>query len=822
MLILQRAIKALAFMAVSLAVVLAVSYNDSSPATATTGAQKVTITNNSGGAVTGAIIVLSDDTKIASVTVNANPPGCGNPDIFLVPVKRVVDVDYGAGSGACWANNTALTLSVEGQGAGVITQDPLTKFANTLPENGNTSGISCADVWLGELNNATITNAKPTAIGNPPPVGGINFLAATARTRSYHNTTEDEHFIGAANAVVSVTQTINTAIPGVIAGISDGTVPLCASVDKVVATVTGVTAEPGGTAPDITATVAINATVGNPPLVGMVVYWDSSVGARRGFYVVTDTDLFTTATLRATLDLCNNVPGNGSALGALHACKPENKGFSNAPFAYSNAGTVKAGLLSSNASREPGGFACSGDLVTTPPSKACTSVYDKATGTTISIGCSPGTGPPENPANTTGVWTRLETRTVSSAGAGFTDKVASYGVTQFFTPVDPNTCANNANTLRSTTYNVVWSLDGSFRDGPDPAADGWDSDWDKDGCLDWEELQAPQPVTVANGGGGRDSYNPYDCGRTIDGVWDMTVTAEPITINKAKQIVPGSFFRCRASIELPDVNIHCYRDTPVDQINPENDPGVFGDGYSGSIWPTGTGGLPPASGGPYADIDEAHDVLTAAYNAGSDTLSLEGCLEDRDGQNDEGYVYWRTSTDISVLTGNGKLDVWTNQTEANCQAGNPSEGTEEDDLILYDNVNIQIGIQGDFTMPTEYAKHYDQDLDGVPNSRELASNADDPTNKCNRRDPSNRYDYYDVSQPRDGVIDLPNDILGVILHFAPGGYGPGDENWDRPPVMAGAGLGSTWNRGAPDGVIDLPNDILGVILQFNPAGCGLT
>ncbi len=111
-------------------------------------------------------------------------------------------------------------------------------------------------------------------------------------------------------------------------------------------------------------------------------------------------------------------------------------------------------------------------------------------------------------------------------------------------------------------------------------------------------------------------------------------------------------------------------------------------------------------------------------------------------------------------------------------------------------------------------KGYDQDNDGVPTERELQ---DDPT--CGRRDPYNKNDYYDVSIPRDGVIDLPNDILGVILHFAPGGYPVGDENWDRPPVMVGAGLGSTWNRGSPDGVIDLPNDILGVILQFNPGGC---
>ena len=69
------------------------------------------------------------------------------------------------------------------------------------------------------------------------------------------------------------------------------------------------------------------------------------------------------------------------------------------------------------------------------------------------------------------------------------------------------------------------------------------------------------------------------------------------------------------------------------------------------------------------------------------------------------------------------------------------------------------------------------------------------------------------------MIDLPNDILGVILKFAPGGYPPGDENWDRP--WKTSGHGGSWNRGLPDGVIDLPNDILGVTLQFNPGGCGL-
>jgi hypothetical protein len=51
----------------------------------------------------------------------------------------------------------------------------------------------------------------------------------------------------------------------------------------------------------------------------------------------------------------------------------------------------------------------------------------------------------------------------------------------------------------------------------------------------------------------------------------------------------------------------------------------------------------------------------------------------------------------------------------------------------------------------------------------------------------------------DGVIDLPNDILGVILRFQ---MTSADPNWS--PLFD---INS-------DGLIDLPNDILGTILQF--------
>jgi len=88
----------------------------------------------------------------------------------------------------------------------------------------------------------------------------------------------------------------------------------------------------------------------------------------------------------------------------------------------------------------------------------------------------------------------------------------------------------------------------------------------------------------------------------------------------------------------------------------------------------------------------------------------------------------------------------------------------------------------------------------------------------NSKDP---WDFYDVlgmsGAPPDGVIDLANDVLGVITHYSPTGYTPGT------PALIGTGVYDDFDRGpagpggwssAPDGVIDLPNDILGVILQF--------
>ena len=115
--------------------------------------------------------------------------------------------------------------------------------------------------------------------------------------------------------------------------------------------------------------------------------------------------------------------------------------------------------------------------------------------------------------------------------------------------------------------------------------------------------------------------------------------------------------------------------------------------------------------------------------------------------------------------------------------------------------------------PPKLPEPGDTDGDGCTDQQE---NGPDET-LGGQRDFLNPWDFYDVlgpgaALPVDGVVDLPNDILGVIQHFAPLGTEPAyDVQFDRGPRLTGP----AWNMTAPDGVIDLPNDILGVITQFN-------
>ena len=59
--------------------------------------------------------------------------------------------------------------------------------------------------------------------------------------------------------------------------------------------------------------------------------------------------------------------------------------------------------------------------------------------------------------------------------------------------------------------------------------------------------------------------------------------------------------------------------------------------------------------------------------------------------------------------------------------------------------------------------------------------------------------------------DCTNDVLGVLQRLSPQGAAPYDVQYDRGRAFGG----DPWDMSPPDGVIDLPNDILGVIQQFN-------
>jgi len=117
----------------------------------------------------------------------------------------------------------------------------------------------------------------------------------------------------------------------------------------------------------------------------------------------------------------------------------------------------------------------------------------------------------------------------------------------------------------------------------------------------------------------------------------------------------------------------------------------------------------------------------------------------------------------------------------------------------------------DVLFQVKLLKPGDTDGDGCPDEHEHGLVA----LEGGLRDFQYPWDYYDVLGPnlsptRDGVIDLANDILGVILHYSPTGASPYDVRYDRGPIFGS----DHWERLGPDSVIDLPNDILGVILQF--------
>ena len=110
---------------------------------------------------------------------------------------------------------------------------------------------------------------------------------------------------------------------------------------------------------------------------------------------------------------------------------------------------------------------------------------------------------------------------------------------------------------------------------------------------------------------------------------------------------------------------------------------------------------------------------------------------------------------------------------------------------------------------------HDFDGDGCYNRVEEKTDLDSEVSG-GLRDWTNEWDYFDVNGDR--AIDVPNDILPVILAYQQGPNDPGGQGplytaaKDRGPAVAGAQF--AWQRTGPDGHIDVPNDLLPIILQY--------
>ena len=135
------------------------------------------------------------------------------------------------------------------------------------------------------------------------------------------------------------------------------------------------------------------------------------------------------------------------------------------------------------------------------------------------------------------------------------------------------------------------------------------------------------------------------------------------------------------------------------------------------------------------------------------------------------------------------------------------------DVISRDPSNNSLTVEVSHFSPHDLS--HDFDGDGCVNSAETNIDADSEVSG-GLRDWQNQWDFYDVNGDR--AIDVPNDILQVILAYLQGpndigGPGPNySPAKDRGPAVAGAQF--AWQRTGPDGFIDVPNDLLPAILQY--------
>ncbi len=319
-----------------------------------------------------------------------------------------------------------------------------------------------------------------------------------------------------------------------------------------------------------------------------------------------------------------------------------------------------------------------------------------------------------------------------------------------------------------------------------------DTDFDDDGCTDYQELDK-QGIEKC----GDDPYNPYDgpaYADDISGNYSMTVTAIPADWDKiADELIPGFYFHCLADFQHSaptnelDAKVYCYADNPEVPVNMEMgwdcvaDPSDCGDGLAG-----------PAPPPPFGDVDDRHATLTGVLNKLDNTIDIEGCLEDRDGQNPVGNIYMRTVA-LDVHTGMGFVEVWlgANPGGTDCGEGPFTPGTGFATILL------QMARQSDGTVER------DTDGDNCPDKNELS---DDPAHG-GLRDPFNRWDYFNPSL--DG-LNRVDDILKVVnQYFIDKGNPLYTKHTDRTSLTGS----NAWNFGPPNGQQRV-DDILAAVKSY--------
>jgi hypothetical protein len=377
-------------------------------------------------------------------------------------------------------------------------------------------------------------------------------------------------------------------------------------------------------------------------------------------------------------------------------------------------------------------------------------------------------------------------------------------------------------------------------------------DYDGDGCTDMQELLDSKTGTTTTTCGD-DPWNPFDPtgpNPDVSGPYDVLLTH-----TRADAGAPGTYLLCNADLQQSGTNLTartlCYFDSASITVNPQAAGGAMtcppagpkfcGDGLPGASPPgcslpaescaaranqgTGCPSLPcDVSQYQFADIDNAHAVLTGALDNDEHSFYLEGCFvsdpPEGDGFGQMGNMY--LTLEVYASTGDWfKRDVWVpgtpklreklypNQTRADCVAGTPS-GTPID---LYNVLMVRQapGAKSAGCSSASYFACRDSDGDGCPDKRELRDTAGGTGTGGGLRDPWNRFDYFNPEKANTPHTQTVSDILKVVNQFGKNqGHALYTIDTDRTAVIGG----NVWNLGPPDGMQTVA-DILAAVKQYS-------